>query len=104
MIDRVKEKIQDWQQAAATVSAWKVGGGKMVFTNGCFDLMHPGHLHYLAQARALGQRLVVGLNSDASVARLKGAHRPVMDQQARALLLASLLLWISWLFLMKILH
>jgi len=91
MLSAIQAKIQDRKIAARTVAAWRVGGGKIVFTNGCFDLIHPGHLHYLAQARSLGQHLVVGLNSDASVRRLKGAQRPIQDQNARALLLASLL-------------
>lgn len=62
----------------------------VVFTNGCFDILHPGHVDYLARARALGSRLVVGLNSDASVTRLKGPGRPVNDQTSRALVLAAL--------------
>jgi len=60
------------------------------FTNGCFDLIHPGHVQYLADARALGDFLVVGLNSDASVARLKGAGRPLQDEAARAAVLLGL--------------
>ena len=63
---------------------------KIVFTNGCFDILHRGHITYLAQARQLGDLLVVGLNSDASVRRLKGPERPVNDEQSRALLLAAL--------------
>lgn len=63
---------------------------KLVFTNGCFDILHLGHVTYLAQARQLGDALVVGLNSDASVRRLKGPSRPVNDQNARAQLLAAL--------------
>lgn len=62
----------------------------MVFTNGCFDILHLGHITYLAQARQLGDALVVGLNSDASVRRLKGPSRPVNDQNARAKVLAAL--------------
>ena len=64
--------------------------GRLVFTNGCFDLIHPGHVQYLADARALGDCLVVGLNSDASVARLKGASRPLQDEAARAAILLGL--------------
>lgn len=63
---------------------------KIVFTNGCFDILHCGHVTYLAQARQMGDLLVVGLNSDASVRRLKGPERPVNDEQSRALLLAAL--------------
>lgn len=64
--------------------------GKLVFTNGCFDIIHPGHVDYLERARSMGSCLVVGLNSDASVRRLKGALRPVNDQSARARVLAAL--------------
>ena len=62
----------------------------VVFTNGCFDILHPGHVECLAQARALGDVLVVGLNSDASVRRLKGAGRPLMSEADRAVMLAAL--------------
>ena len=65
-------------------------GGTTVFTNGCFDLMHVGHLRYLQAARALGDRLVVGLNSDASVKRLKGDTRPILPEDERAELMAGL--------------
>lgn len=65
-------------------------GERLVFTNGCFDLLHVGHIHYLQQARALGERLVVGLNDDASVRQLKGADRPLVPQDERARILAAL--------------
>ena len=65
-------------------------GARIVFTNGCFDLLHPGHVRYLAAARALGDVLVVGLNGDASVRRLKGAGRPVLRAAERAEVLAGL--------------
>ncbi|SFL42248.1 rfaE bifunctional protein, domain II [Desulfomicrobium norvegicum] len=61
-----------------------------MFTNGCFDIIHPGHVDYLERARSMGSCLVVGLNSDASVRRLKGALRPVNEQQSRARVLAAL--------------
>jgi len=64
--------------------------GRLVFTNGCFDLLHRGHVEYLATARALGDTLVVGLNTDASVARLKGPHRPYVPLEDRAAVLAAL--------------
>lgn len=64
--------------------------GTVCFTNGCFDLLHPGHVQYLADARALGDFLVVGLNSDSSVARLKGPSRPLQDEVARARILLGL--------------
>ena len=64
--------------------------GRLCFTNGCFDLIHPGHVQYLEDVRALGDFLVVGLNSDASVARLKGPSRPLQDERARAMVLLGL--------------
>lgn len=64
--------------------------GKLCFTNGCFDLIHPGHVKYLEDVRALGDFLVVGLNSDASVARLKGPSRPLQTEEARAQVLLGL--------------
>lgn len=66
-------------------------GQKVVMTNGCFDLLHPGHIAYLSEARSLGEMLIVAVNSDASVRRLKGEKRPIMDEQARAWMLAALL-------------
>lgn len=87
---RITHKVQDWSTAAQTVRKWQNNGLEIVFTNGCFDLVHFGHLAYLAEAAAQGQKLVLGLNSDASVARLKGAHRPIKDQKNRSHLLASL--------------
>ena len=69
---------------------WKAAGKAVVFTNGCFDLLHPGHVSLLERARAEGEVLVVGLNSDASVARLKGAGRPIVPQEERAEVLCAL--------------
>lgn len=90
MLQKIKAKIQSWEQARRTVEGWKRQGLKVVFTNGCFDLLHYGHIHYLAQAREQGERLVIGLNSDASVRRLKGPNRPINDEPTRQLLLAAL--------------
>lgn len=73
-----------------TLSLWRFKDDKIVFTNGCFDILHRGHIEYLAKAASLGTKLVIGLNTDASVKRLKGDSRPVNDENARALLLASL--------------
>jgi len=78
---------------AALVSALaprRAAGARVVFTNGCFDLLHPGHVRYLAAARALGDVLVVGLNGDASVRRLKGPGRPILHAEERAEILAGL--------------
>ncbi len=90
MIKRIQSKILNWEQAEKKVLSWKAAKERVVFTNGCFDLMHFGHLHYLAEARSLGERLVVGLNSEDSVRRLKGPHRPINDQNTRQFQLASL--------------
>ncbi len=86
-----EEKIVfDWSQLDERLAEWRRAGLRIGFTNGCFDLLHPGHIKVLAGARAACDRLVVGLNSDASVKRLKGAERPVQDAHARAEVLAAL--------------
>jgi rfaE bifunctional protein nucleotidyltransferase chain/domain len=72
------------------VARWRQVGRKVVFTNGCFDLLHQGHARYLAAARKLGDALVIGVNSDASVRRIKGEKRPILPEDERAELLASL--------------
>lgn len=89
-IQTIAHKIQALDIAQQTVSNWKSAGEKIVFTNGCFDLLHYGHIQYLADARDLGDRLVVGLNSSDSVSRLKGPHRPINDQHTRAHVMAAL--------------
>jgi D-beta-D-heptose 7-phosphate kinase/D-beta-D-heptose 1-phosphate adenosyltransferase len=83
-------KITSLMAAETLIKAWKSASQRIVFTNGCFDLLHPGHIHLLNSAKGLGDRLVVGLNSDASVRRLKGPTRPILDERARASLLGSL--------------
>lgn len=89
-IEKIASKIQDWNQIRQTVSTWKAAGQKVVFTNGCFDILHYGHIHYLAQARDLGDKLIIGLNSADSVCRLKGPNRPINDETTRQYLLAAL--------------
>ena len=84
------DTIPTLAQAIDTVAKWRRQGMKIGFTNGCFDLLHPGHVSLMKQSRAACDRLVVGLNSDASVKRLKGATRPVQSEAARATVLASL--------------
>lgn len=71
------------------IALWNDGGEKIVFTNGVFDLLHRGHVDYLAKARDLGDRLIIGVNTDASVSKLKGPHRPIQDEYSRMLILAS---------------
>jgi D-beta-D-heptose 7-phosphate kinase/D-beta-D-heptose 1-phosphate adenosyltransferase len=83
-------KVMSRSAALEQVERWRRRGWRVGFTNGCFDLLHPGHVHLLEQARSWCDRLVVGLNTDASVKRLKGAARPIQAEAARAAVLASL--------------
>jgi rfaE bifunctional protein nucleotidyltransferase chain/domain len=83
-------KISDLSTLQQRVADWKREGEKVVFTNGVFDLLHIGHITYMAKAAQLGHKLVIGLNADASVKRLKGPDRPVNNQDSRAALLAAL--------------
>jgi D-beta-D-heptose 7-phosphate kinase/D-beta-D-heptose 1-phosphate adenosyltransferase len=83
-------KMTSLDAAQAKIMEWRTAGDKIVFTNGCFDLLHPGHISLLYQARALGDRLIVGLNTDASVRRLKGPERPILSEQDRAAMLGAL--------------
>ncbi len=83
-------KLVPLEQLVSTVRELQQDGRKVVFTNGCFDIIHPGHILYLTAARQLGDVLVVALNSDQSVRQLKGADRPVLGQEDRALVLAAL--------------
>lgn len=85
-----RQKILTWESLDQWVAYWRFLEQKIVFTNGCFDLLHLGHITYLEEAAKLGDVLVVGLNSDESVRRLKGPSRPVFPQEARARLLAAL--------------
>ena len=78
-----------WDELVAARSTWKAAGEKVVFTNGCFDLLHPGHVRVLEKSRSLGDRLIVAINSDASVHRLKGPTRPILDERERAETLAA---------------
>jgi len=84
------DKISDLDTLKSKVVFWQSEGDKVVFTNGVFDLLHIGHITYMAKAADLGDRLIVGLNADSSVKRLKGESRPVNDQANRAALLAAL--------------
>jgi rfaE bifunctional protein nucleotidyltransferase chain/domain len=75
---------------AECLASFRSEGKRIVFTNGCFDLLHPGHIYTLTQAKALGDVLVVAINSDASVKRLKGERRPILNQEERAVMLSAL--------------
>src|ERR1700743_3933871 len=84
------DKISDLDTLKSKVAFWQSDGKKVVFTNGVFDLLHIGHITYMAKAADLGDKLIIGLNSDSSTKRLKGEGRPVNDQSNRAALLAAL--------------
>lgn len=86
----IKEKILSLESALKRVNAWRVKNNRIVFTNGCFDIIHAGHVFYLEKARQMGDRLIVGLNSDTSVRQIKGENRPVNDEDARAAVLAAM--------------
>lgn len=83
-------KIVSLETAKSKVKEWQDDGSKVVFTNGCFDLIHLGHVDYLEKARQLGDKLVLGLNTDDSVSRFKGPERPLQDEHSRARVLASM--------------
>ena len=83
-------KVRELEGLKQIIESRKSDGKRIVFANGCFDVLHVGHVRYLQEARALGDVLVVGLNSDRSVRKLKGEGRPVMDQDSRATLLCAL--------------
>jgi D-glycero-beta-D-manno-heptose 1-phosphate adenylyltransferase len=85
----IQQKILNRQDLQQALEIWNNSKSKIVFTNGCFDLVHRGHIDYLSKAADLGDILIIGLNTDKSVSRLKGINRPIIDQQSRALLLAS---------------
>lgn len=89
-MEKAAYKIKDLAAAKDLVLQWKNEGKKVVFTNGCFDILHLGHVDYLEKARELGDKLVVGLNTDDSVSRFKGPERPIQNQNSRAHVLASL--------------
>lgn len=90
LLGAIEARIAGRESLASHRHRWALQGLKVVFTNGCFDILHEGHLRYLAAARDLGNVLVVGVNSDASVRRLKGPERPVNSESSRLLMLAGL--------------
>ena len=88
----IQQKILDAHHLQQELMRWRKFSKKIAFTNGCFDILHAGHIHSLVQAASFADVLIVGLNSDASTKRLKGENRPVNNEQNRALLLASLVM------------
>ena len=89
-LGKIKDKIVSWEAAIIKVVDWKHQQEKLVFTNGCFDLLHLGHLDYLSKAKDLGSKLIIGLNSSESVSRLKGPYRPINTDESRGHMLAAL--------------
>ncbi len=85
----VEQKIKSLQDLVHLRNVWRFKEEPVVFTNGCFDLMHKGHIHSLSQAASFGKHLIVGVNSDYSIRRIKKAGRPIQDEHSRALVLAS---------------
>jgi D-beta-D-heptose 7-phosphate kinase/D-beta-D-heptose 1-phosphate adenosyltransferase len=89
-MEEYRKKIKDLSSVSEAIQALKALGKKIVFTNGCFDLLHPGHTRYLYAARQMGDYLVVAVNTDRSVKIIKGVHRPIQSQDERAEMLAAL--------------
>ncbi len=89
-IEKIYDKILDEISLEERLNLWRGEGKTIVFTNGCFDILHRGHVEYLSKAADLGDKLIIGLNTDDSVKRLKGPSRPVNDEKARAVLLSAL--------------
>ena len=88
--EKINNKLLDGDKLAKWLDNCRISGKKIVFSNGCFDILHRGHVEYLAKAAAFGDVMVIGLNTDASVRRLKGPSRPVNDENARAFVLAGM--------------
>ncbi|AFD08497.1 D-glycero-beta-D-manno-heptose 1-phosphate adenylyltransferase [Solitalea canadensis] len=86
----ISSKIVTKEELKRKIAIWQFLNEKVVFTNGCFDLLHLGHVDYLSKAADLGNHLVIGLNSDASTTNLKGPNRPIQDEHSRAMLLAAI--------------
>ena len=88
--EAIQSKIFIYETIGRQVEIWKFLGKKIVFTNGCFDILHLGHIDYLSKAADEGDKLIVGVNTDRSTSKLKGPHRPINNEQQRSMILASL--------------
>ena len=88
-INNIHEKIFSQDQLRSRLNMWRFLENKIVFTNGCFDIIHLGHIDYLAKAADLGDKLIIGLNSDKSTRIIKGPNRPITDESSRSIILAS---------------
>ena len=89
-IEQIKRKIVCRKDLKELILKWRNANERIVFTNGCFELLHLGHVDYLAKAKDLGERLIIGVNTDSSIKRLKGEHRPLQDENSRLHILAAL--------------
>ena len=90
-LNKTSSKILPPDDLKVTIKKWRKAGCKIVFTNGCFDILHRGHIELLEHAANLGDKLIIGLNSDSSVKEIKGPNRPIIDEKSRAISLASLI-------------
>lgn len=88
-LNNIKNKFFTLEELAVQSQNWKNDGEKIVFTNGCFDVVHKGHVEVLARTSDLGDKLIIGLNSDVSISNIKGPSRPIIDEDSRKLLLAA---------------
>lgn len=91
-VEMIEKKIMTIKEAQSVIAGWKLLGKTVSFTNGCFDILHPGHIYSLAQSAKEADYLIVGLNSDESVKRLKGPDRPVNSTESRAIILSNLMM------------
>ena len=89
-LNSIQNKIYTKKDLERQMEKWKSAGDKIVFTNGCFDILHKGHIEVLAKTSNLGNRLIIGVNSDSSMKNLKGENRPIIEEDSRVLLLAAL--------------
>lgn len=89
-LHHIEKKLMDSIQLIDQLNDWQKAGCKIVFSNGCFDILHLGHIDYLARAADYGDKMVIGLNTDRSVSKIKGPSRPINDERSRAMVLAAL--------------
>jgi len=87
---KIKNKLINSNQLDHLISNWKQNGERIVFTNGCFDIIHQGHIDYLSKAADKGSKLIIGVNTDRSVSRIKGPNRPIQDEYSRMMILAAM--------------
>ena len=89
-LHQIRQKLYLKENLINQIRDWKAEAKKIVFTNGCFDIIHPGHVDYLAKAASLGDKLIIAVNTDQSVQKLKGPDRPIQDEQSRTFVLAAM--------------